>query len=117
MPHNAALAAEIAKLPDGLDMGSFEGGDCLFEDAHGRTNIVGCYAVTPTLIGSLHHAALKALRETSRTFIAEEEISKLESWAKRIRGEIFFASKWLLCEGQAEYAILGAVAEKLGCSS
>src|SRR3546814_20534647 len=26
-----------------------------------------------------------------------------------------FASKWLLCEGQAEYAILGAVADKLGC--
>src|SRR3546814_12404244 len=59
--------------------------------------------------------ALRAMREASRLFITEEEISKLESWAKRIRGEIFFASKWLLCEGQAEYAILGAVADKLGC--
>jgi putative ATP-dependent endonuclease of OLD family len=63
----------------------------------------------------VNHAALRALREESRRLIPEEEVARLESWAKRIRGEIFFGSKWLLCEGQAEYAVLGAIAEKLGC--
>jgi len=47
--------------------------------------------------------------------MTSEDITKLESWAKRIRGEIFFSSKWLLCEGQAEYAILGAIADVLEC--
>lgn len=64
---------------------------------------------------SAHHASIRAMKDASRRLISAEEISKLESWAKRIRGEIFFAAKWLLCEGQAEYAVLGAVAEKLGC--
>ncbi|MFZ5737503.1 MAG: ATP-dependent nuclease [Pseudomonadota bacterium] len=64
---------------------------------------------------TLHHAMLRNMKEESLRFIADAEIRKLESWAKRIRGEIFFASKWLLCEGQSDYAILGAIAEKLNC--
>lgn len=60
------------------------------------------------------HAKLKNLKIQSTKYISDSDISKLESWAKRIRGEIFFARKWILCEGQAEYAILGAIAEKLG---
>ncbi|MCI1229439.1 ATP-dependent nuclease [Kerstersia gyiorum] len=60
------------------------------------------------------HLKLKQLKAQSIRYISDSDISKLESWAKRIRGEIFFARKWILCEGQAEYAILGAIAEKLG---
>jgi putative ATP-dependent endonuclease of the OLD family len=114
VPHNAALAAEVAKLPDGLAWDASKGAvvcsKTLTEDQY--RDLLRCYTDPDR---QPHHAALKALREASRNFITEDEISKLESWAKRIRGEIFFASKWLLCEGQAEYAILGAVADKLGC--
>jgi putative ATP-dependent endonuclease of OLD family len=74
--------------------------------------LLTCYTGTDR---APHHQALKVLRESSKRFVVPDEISKLESWAKRIRGEIFFSNKWLLCEGQAEYAILGAVAEVLGC--
>lgn len=114
VPHNAALVAEIEKLPGTLAWDASKDAvvcsGTLTEDQYRR--LVRCYTGADR---EAHHAALKAMKETSRSFIAEEEISKLESWAKRIRGEIFFASKWLLCEGQAEYAILGAVADKLGC--
>lgn len=114
VPHNAALAAAIAKLPDALAWNASQGAivctKTLTEDQY--RDLIRCYTDAER---EPHHAALKAMREASRCFITEEEISKLESWAKRIRGEIFFASKWLLCEGQAEYAILGAVAHKLGC--
>ncbi len=114
VPHNAALAAEIAKLPGTLAWDASKGtvvcSKTLSEDQ--IRALIRCYTDADR---QPHHAALRAMREASRSFITEEEISKLESWAKRIRGEIFFASKWLLCEGQAEYAILGAVADKLGC--
>lgn len=114
VPHNADLAAEIAKFPDGLAWNASKSAivcsKTLTDDQY--RNLLRCYTASDR---HPHHAALKALHDASRIFIDEDEISKLESWAKRIRGEIFFASKWLLCEGQAEYAILGAVADKLGC--
>lgn len=59
------------------------------------------------------HAALRALRDATEAYISNEDIGRLESWAKRIRGEIFFARKWILCEGQAEYALMGAISERL----
>jgi putative ATP-dependent endonuclease of OLD family len=114
VPHNAALAAEIAKFPDGLRWDASKSAVICtrtLSEAQYR-GLLRCYTGGDQ---QPHHAALRAMRDASRTFIAEEEISKLESWAKRIRGEIFFASKWLLCEGQSEIAILGAVADKLGC--
>jgi len=114
VPNNAALAAEIGKNPDGLAWDTSKSAlvcsKTMTEEQY--RGLLRCYMDSDR---QTHHATLKALRESSRIFITEEEISKLESWAKRIRGEIFFASKWLLCEGQADYAILGAVAEKLGC--
>lgn len=114
VPHNQALSQEIAKVPDGLAWDASKEvlvcSKTLTDDQY--RGLLRCYTGADR---QLHHSALKAMWNTSRSFIAEEEISKLESWAKRIRGEIFFASKWLLCEGQAEYAVLGAVADKLGC--
>lgn len=114
VPHNAALAAEIAKVPEALTWDAATGAvvcsKTLSEDQ--VRALIRCYTDADR---QPHHAALRAMGEASRSLITEAEISKLESWAKRIRGEIFFASKWLLCEGQAEYAVLGAVAEKLGC--
>jgi putative ATP-dependent endonuclease of the OLD family len=114
VPHNVALAAEIAKLPDALAWDAAKGAivctRTLSEDQ--ARALIRCYTDADR---QAQHTAVRAMSEASRSFISDEEISKLESWAKRIRGEIFFASKWLLCEGQAEYAILGAIADKLGC--
>lgn len=114
VPHSAQLASEIAKAPHALSW------DAAAQQlvCTGTLNqsqfrdLLMCYLGPDK---NDHHAALRAMWTASQSFISEEEISKLESWAKRIRGEIFFASKWLLCEGQAEYAVLGAIADKLGC--
>jgi putative ATP-dependent endonuclease of OLD family len=47
----------------------------------------------------------------SQLYISNEELEKLETQAKRIRGEILFARAWLLCEGQSEYLLLKYFAE------
>lgn len=114
VPDNAELQAAIAKDSDSLSWDA--GAGCivcakpLSEDSY--RELLKCYT-GPTR--QEHHAILKTLRDASRRLMLDEDIARLESWAKRIRGEIFFGSKWLLCEGQAEYAVLGAIAEKLGC--
>ncbi|NEX48643.1 AAA family ATPase [Rhodobacter sp. ETT8] len=114
VPYNALLEAAIAKIGPSISWNPTSG--CIvctqtISDAQFR-DLLMCYTGADR---GPHHAEIKAMRDRSRSFIGNEEISKLESWAKRIRGEIFFANKWLLCEGQAEYAILSAVADKLGC--
>jgi len=114
VPHNAALDTAIAKIGAAISWNPTSGcimcTETISED-HYR-ELLQCYTDADR---APHHAEIKAMRDQSRRFITSEEITKLESWAKRIRGEIFFANKWLLCEGQAEYAILGAVADKLDC--
>ena len=60
------------------------------------------------------HARLRASRDASLEFIPDEELAKLETFARRIRGEIFFANKWLLVEGQSEYHILHGMAKAMG---
>lgn len=59
-------------------------------------------------------AALKQLREESQLYLADEDITDLDTYAKRVRGEVFFARAWLLCEGQTEYLLLSYFAELLG---
>jgi putative ATP-dependent endonuclease of OLD family len=60
------------------------------------------------------HAKLRSSYEASLEFIPDEELEKLETFARRIRGEIFFANKWLLVEGQSEYHILHGMAKAMG---
>jgi putative ATP-dependent endonuclease of OLD family len=59
------------------------------------------------------HTALKKLREESTLYLSEAELADLETYAKRIRGEVLFAHAWLLCEGQCEYLLLRYFAELL----
>src|SRR5262249_45454473 len=49
------------------------------------------------------HAVLRELRDRSILFISDEELRQLETFARRIRGEIFFARRWMIVEGQGEY--------------
>ena len=57
---------------------------------------------------------LRDLRERSVLHIEDEELRALQTFARRIRGEIFFASRWMIVEGQAEYLIVSALAKSLG---
>jgi len=58
--------------------------------------------------------ALRDLKERSALYITDDELRKLETFARRIRGEILFATKWMIVEGPAEYLIVHALARSLG---
>jgi putative ATP-dependent endonuclease of the OLD family len=57
---------------------------------------------------------LRALRDESRLYMSDDELRALETYARRIRGEIFFARRWFIVEGQAEYLIVHALARAVG---
>ena len=54
------------------------------------------------------------LRERSSLYIGDDELQSLETYARRMRGEIFFAERWLIVEGQADYLIVHAMAHAMG---
>ena len=60
------------------------------------------------------HEGLRDLRDRSLLFISDVELSQLETFARRIRGEIFFASRWMIVEGQAEHLLVHSFARALG---
>jgi putative ATP-dependent endonuclease of OLD family len=57
---------------------------------------------------------LRQFRDKSHLFIGDDELRALQTFARRIRGEIFFAKRWLIVEGQAEYLLVHALAPSLG---
>lgn len=57
---------------------------------------------------------LHDLRERSSLYIGDDELQSLETYARRMRGEIFFAERWLIVEGQADFLIVYAIAHALG---
>ncbi len=57
---------------------------------------------------------LKWFVSDSLTYLTDDELEDLDTWAKRIRGEVLFARAWLLCEGQCEYLLLRYFAELMG---
>lgn len=60
------------------------------------------------------HGVLRELYDQSKLFISDAELTDLQTFARRIRGEIFFARRWFLVEGQAEYLLMHALARALG---
>ena len=58
--------------------------------------------------------ALKDLRFRSSLYIDDTELQSLETFARRMRGEIFFAERWMIVEGQADYLIVHALAHSMG---
>ncbi len=58
--------------------------------------------------------ALKDLRLRSSLYIDDTELQSLETFARRMRGEIFFAERWMIVEGQADYLIVHALAHSMG---
>lgn len=57
---------------------------------------------------------LRDLRDRSSLYISDKELQSLETYARRMRGEIFFAERWLIVEGQADYLIVHAMAHAMG---
>lgn len=59
-------------------------------------------------------SALKELCAESGRYICDKELQSLETWARRMRGEVFFAEKWMIVEGQADYLIVEVLAHARG---
>ncbi|MEA2240205.1 MAG: putative ATP-dependent endonuclease of the family [Thermoanaerobaculia bacterium] len=59
------------------------------------------------------HRDLRDLRDRSRLFMTDHDLRALETYARRIRGEILFAQRWLIVEGQAEYLLIHSMARAL----
>ena len=57
--------------------------------------------------------AIRDLRDRSALYIEEGELQALETFARRMRGEIFFARRWMIVEGQADYLVVHALAAAL----
>ena len=57
---------------------------------------------------------LRDLQDRSSLYIDDGELQALETYARRMRGEIFFAERWMIVEGQADYLIVHAVAYAMG---
>lgn len=82
----------------------------LSEDIYRR--IQQCYGTHPdraTITG-----VVRDLRDRSVLHINDDELRSLETFARRIRGEIFFARRWMIVEGQAEYLIAHSLGRGLG---
>ncbi len=58
-------------------------------------------------------AAIADLRDRSSQYIPDAELQSLETYARRMRGEIFFAERWLIVEGQADFLIVHALAHAM----
>jgi putative ATP-dependent endonuclease of OLD family len=57
---------------------------------------------------------LRDLLDRASLYISDAELSDLETFARRIRGEIFFARRWFLVEGQAEFHLVHALGRAFG---
>jgi putative ATP-dependent endonuclease of OLD family len=62
------------------------------------------------------HANLRKLFLESFNYVSDRQLEDLETYVKRMRGEVLFARGWLLCEGQSEYPVLRYFAELTGHS-
>jgi len=50
--------------------------------------------------------AITGLQKASSIYLSDDDLLDLKFYTERVRGEIFFAKGWLLCEGQTEYMLL-----------
>ena len=53
------------------------------------------------------------LHDRSSRYVTNDELEVLETFARRMRGEIFFAERWLIVEGQTDFLIVHALAQAL----
>lgn len=78
-----------------------------FEDGDHRALLARCG--THDRRNEVTHA-LRDLRERSSLYVSDQELEGLEIFARRMRGEVFFAERWMIVEGQADYLLINALA-------
>jgi putative ATP-dependent endonuclease of the OLD family len=74
--------------------------------------LLTCYGNHPDR--AVIQGVLRQLRDRSLLFMSDGELRALETFARRIRGEIFFARRWMIVEGQAEYLLVHGLGQGLG---
>jgi len=74
--------------------------------------LLTCFTAPPDRATA--HPKLKELRVASLCYVDNSTLDGLQNNAQRIRGEIFFARCWLLCEGQCEFRLLHYFAQLMG---
>jgi putative ATP-dependent endonuclease of the OLD family len=75
-------------------------------------NLAGCYKADADQANVA--ATIEDFRHRCRGLVTEQEEHELSFLGRRIRGEIFFARRWVLVEGQSEYVLLHAIGRALG---
>ncbi len=60
------------------------------------------------------HPEIKRLKKESQLYLTHSDLKDLDTYAKRMRGDVLFARGWLLCEGQCDYLLVRYFAELLG---
>lgn len=70
--------------------------------------------VAPSLKGCCKEEGIDDYILESNNIFTKQELNKLNMYVQRTRGEILFARKWILYEGQTEDVIIQYCAEKLG---
>ena len=113
MPNLNGLEALVAKSPELL---SYQRASKLLT-VHGILN-KDIYRDLLTCCGSDDRrpelaSRLRDLRDRSSLYVADDELQALETYARRMRGEIFFAERWLIVEGQTDYLLVHATAHAL----
>ena len=119
----ASFSASVPDL-DGLNDVVGRSGDGLkYERASGTLTVAGTlderpYRALLTCCGRHERRAelegvLRDLWDRSSRHISDDELQSLETYARRMRGEIFFAERWLIVEGQADYLIVHALAHAM----
>ena len=73
--------------------------------------LAGCYKSSTDQ--EVIRTAIANLRHESRGMLTRQEEHELSFLGRRIRGEIFFARRWILVEGQSEYVLLHAIGRAL----
>jgi putative ATP-dependent endonuclease of the OLD family len=83
-------------------------------DSEIGAKLIGCYktAADQNQVGT----SVQSLRHRCRGLITAQEEHELSFLGRRVRGEIFFARRWVLVEGQSEYVLLHAIGRALGYS-
>lgn len=129
-----AHGTEVRSLPASFSTAipAFDGMDAVVNGSAGRLNY-NAVSETLTVKGRLedgdHRAllarcgtddrrnemtqALRNLRDRSSLYVTDQELEGLEIFARRMRGEVFFAERWMIVEGQADYLLVNALARAL----
>jgi len=114
LPWNTSVETHVTNGANNIFFKDDETGQltatCWFDEKT-EAALVGCW---PTITDAA--AKLADLRHECRLLISNDDEDALAIAGRRIRGEIFFARRWLLVEGQSEYILLHALGRALGYS-